>query len=112
MSELARSPETETRPLRRTGPMAGTAFATEWTLEQTAGTAGSSPDAPVLLVVGFDGSEPAQRALDAAAELLRQHGPDATVVLVVGGSSNKHLHVAGSVSSNLAQVDRFPLVVV
>ena len=49
------------------GPLASTAFATEWTMEQTAGTASSSAGAPVVVVVGFDGSEPAQRALDAAA---------------------------------------------
>ncbi|MEA2567781.1 MAG: hypothetical protein QOD49_2958, partial [Actinomycetota bacterium] len=54
----------------------------------------------------------ANELLDAAEELRRQRGPDATVVLVVGGSSNQHLHVAGSVPSNLAQADRFPLVVV
>ncbi|MEA2564833.1 MAG: hypothetical protein QOD49_10 [Actinomycetota bacterium] len=184
MSNLTRPPETTLR--RRTDLSAGTAFVTDWALEQTAGTAGTSPEAPVVLVVGFDGSEPAQRALDAATELLRdregmlevvyvaqdpagsvsstgietsapahdvesrlayevrarldttepswhfqrrhgvvanelldaaeelrrQRGPDAAVVLVVGGSSNQHLHVAGSVPSNLAQVDRFPLVVV
>jgi nucleotide-binding universal stress UspA family protein len=190
MSNSTRPQETTLvrRAHPRTDPLPGTAFVTEWALEQTAGTAGSSPDAPVVLVVGFDGSEPAQRALDAAAQLLRdregmlevvyvaqdpagsasptgfetspstpardvesrlahevrdrldttdpswhfqrrqgavaselldaadelrrQHGLDTTVVLVVGGSSNQHLHVAGSVSSNLAQVDRFPLVVV
>jgi nucleotide-binding universal stress UspA family protein len=193
MSELTLTPENETETKanlrrRRTGPVPGTAFVTEWTLEQTAGTAGTSPVAPVVLVVGFDGSEPAKRALDAAVELLRgregrlevvyvaqdpagstsskrfassppapaddlegrlahevrslldttepswhfqrrggavarelldaaeelrrQRGPDATIVLVVGGASNRHLHVAGSVPSSLAEVDRFPLVVV
>jgi nucleotide-binding universal stress UspA family protein len=186
MSNLTRPAETTLR--RRTDPLEGTAFVTEWALEQTAGTAGRPPDAPVDFVVGFDGSEPARRALDAAAQLLRhregllevvfvaqdpagsapsqrsdtsppataddlesrlahevrarldttepswhfqrrhgavahellgaadelrrQRGPDGAIVLVVGGSSNQHLHVAGSVSSNLAEVDRFPLVVV
>ena len=180
-------PETRLRP-GSTGSSASTAFATEWALEQTAGTTGSTPGAPVFVVVGFDGSEPAQRALDAAARLLRdrdgrlevvyvahvpagptpsagsmaevsnrtddpgrrladevrarleptearwhferrsgavareliavadelrrQRGADATIVLFVGGSSPKHPHVAGSVSLHLAQVDRFPLVVV
>jgi len=193
MSELTLTPESETKTKtkteprrRRTRPVPGTAFVTEWTLEQTAGTAGTSPVAPVVLVVGFDGSEPAKRALDAAAELLRgregrlevvyvaqdpaastsservdtsapaadlqsrlahevraqldttdpswhfqrrdgavahelldaaeelrrQRGPDATIALVVGGASSRHLHVAGSVPSSLAEVDRFPLVVV
>jgi len=176
------------RPLG-TSPMTSTAFATEWAMEQTAGTAGSSPDDPVVVVVGFDGSEPAQRALDAAAGLLRgregqlevvhvahvsptaalskrsetsalasvdnverrladevrarlepmeprwhfqprdgsvadeliavadefrrERGPDATIVLVVGGPSRNHHHeIGGSVSLTLAEVDRFPLVVV
>jgi hypothetical protein len=65
MRELTRPPKTETKLRRRTGPLPGTAFATEWTLEQAAGTVGSSPDAPAVVVVGFDGSEPAQRALNA-----------------------------------------------
>src|SRR3989442_1491709 len=47
---------------RGNGSLASTAFATEWAMEQTAGTARSSPGAPVVVVVGFDGSEPAQRA--------------------------------------------------
>ena len=170
------------------GPLASTAFATEWTMEQTAGTARSSPGAPVVVVVGFDGSEPAQRALDAAAGLLRgregqlevvyvahvpasaalskrfepsttapegdldhrldhdvrarlepteprwhfqrrdgevadeliavadelrsQRGSDANIVLVVGGPSHQPHHHVGSVSLNLARIDRFPLVVV
>jgi len=161
------------------GPLASTAFATEWTMEQTAGTARSSPGAPVVVVVGFDGSEPARRALDAAARLLRgrdgqlevvqvapvpaspttapegdldhrldhdvrarleateprwhvqrrdgevadeliavadelrsQRGSDANIVLVVGGPSHQPHHHVGSVSLNLARIDRFPLVVV
>ena len=157
-------------------------------MEQTAGTAGSSPADPVVVVVGFDGSEPAQRALDAAAGLLRgregqlevvyvahvpasaalskrsetsttapegdldhrldhdvrarleateprwhvqrrdgevadeliavadelrsQRGSDANIVLVVGGPSHQPHHHVGSVSLNLARIDRFPLVVV
>ena len=156
-------PETTLGP-RSTGSSASVAFATGWALDQTAGTAGSTPGGPVFVVVGFDGSEPAQRALDAAARLLRdrdgrlevvyvahvpagptpsagsmaearwhferrsgavareliavadelrrQRGADANIVLFVGGSSPKHPHVAGSVSLHLAQVDRFPLVVV
>src|SRR2546423_15543759 len=61
---------------------ASTAFATEWALEQTAGTARSSPSAPVFVIVGFDGSEPARRALDAAAGLLRDRGGQLEVVYV------------------------------
>jgi nucleotide-binding universal stress UspA family protein len=175
-----------------TSPITSTAFATEWAMkamERTAGTAGRSPDDPVIIVVGFDGSEPAQHALDAAAGLLHgregqlevvyvghvpataalsrrtetsalasadnvehrlaeevrarlgsteprwhfqprdgsvaeellavadelrsERGPDATIVLVVGGPSRNHHHEVGrSVSLTLADVDRFPLVVV
>ena len=72
-------PETRLRP-RGTGPLSSTAFATEWAMEQTAGTAGRSPADPVVVVVGFDGSEPAQRALDAAAGLL--HGREGQLEVV------------------------------
>ena len=74
-------PETRLRP-GSTGSSASTAFATEWALEQTAGTAGSTSGAPVFVVVGFDGSEPAQRALDAAARLLRDRDGRLEVVYV------------------------------
>lgn len=149
------------------GPLASTAFATEWTMEQTAGTGRSSPGAPVMVVVGFNGSDPARRALDAAARLLRgrdgqlevvqvaddpdhrldhdvrarlepteprwhfqrrdgavadeliavadelrRKRPDANIILVVGGPSHKDHDVDGSVSTELARIDRFPLVVV
>jgi nucleotide-binding universal stress UspA family protein len=112
------------------------AFATEWEVEQTPGTASGRLSAPLIAVVGFDGSEPAKRALESAARLLRdrdghlevvyvaheliavgdelrrQNGPQATIVLIVGGSSHKHHRLLGSVSSNLERVDRFPVVVV
>src|ERR1700716_3619640 len=84
MSNLTRPPETT--PRRWPDPLAGTAFVTEWALEQTAGTAGRSPDAPVVLVVGFDGSEPARRALDAAAGLLRDREGMLEVVYVAPSS--------------------------
>jgi nucleotide-binding universal stress UspA family protein len=71
--------QTKLRP-RGTGPLTSTAFATEWAMEQTAGTAGRSPADPVVVVVGFDGSEPAQRALDAAAGLL--HGREGQLEVV------------------------------
>jgi hypothetical protein len=54
----------------------------------------------------------AHELIAVADELRRQRGPDANIVLFVGGSSPKHPHVAGSVSLHLAQADRFPLVVV
>jgi nucleotide-binding universal stress UspA family protein len=65
--------------------LTSTAFATEWAMEameQTAGTAGNSPDDPVVVVVGFDGSEASQRALDAAAGLLRGREGQLEVVYV------------------------------
>jgi nucleotide-binding universal stress UspA family protein len=73
--------QTKLRP-RGTGPLTSTAFATEWAMEQTAGTAGRSPADPVVVVVGFDGSEPAQRALDAAAGLLHDREGQLEVVYV------------------------------
>ena len=73
--------QTNLRP-QGTGPLTSTAFATEWAMEQTAGTAGSSPADAVVVVVGFDGSEPAQRAVDAAAGLLRGREGQLEVVYV------------------------------
>jgi nucleotide-binding universal stress UspA family protein len=156
--------------------------------QQTAGTASGRLSAPLLAVVGFDGSEPAKRALESAARLLhdrdghlevvyvahapataamtpmamaeiasafdelerllghevsnrlasteprwhfrrrdgavareliavgdelrQQYGPQATIVLIVGGSEHRHRRLLGSVSSNLERVDRFPVMVV
>jgi nucleotide-binding universal stress UspA family protein len=164
------------------------AFGIEWEPQQTAGTAGGASTGPVFLVVGYDGTEPAQRALDSAAtflhdragalevvyvahlpagatlsaeavsevkdgfddlethfaaevrsrlganvprwhfqrrdgtvaheltavadELRRQHGPQARIAIIVGGSAHNDHRVLGSVSMNLERVDRFPVVVV
>jgi nucleotide-binding universal stress UspA family protein len=163
-------------------------FVSEWNLEQSAGTMTSGPTDPVFLVVGFDGSEPAQRALDAAVrlihnrngqleivyvahlptgagmsaeamadlrnrlddlaahlasdvrsrlgrreprwhfqrrdgqvadelttvaeELRREHSPEARVAVIVGGSAHKSHRIPGSVSMNLEQDARFPVMVV
>jgi nucleotide-binding universal stress UspA family protein len=163
-------------------------FVTEWNLEQSAGTMSGTPTDPVFLVVGFDGTEPAQRALDAAARLLhnrngqlevvyvahlptvagisaddmadlrvglddlaahlatdvrirlgrseprwhfqrrdgqvahelttvaeelrREHSPKARVAVIVGGSAHKSHRTPGSVSMNLEQDGRFPVMVV
>jgi nucleotide-binding universal stress UspA family protein len=51
-------------------------------IEQTAGTIGQSPTAPVYAVVGFDGSPPAIRALDGAAGLLNGRPGSLEVVFV------------------------------
>jgi nucleotide-binding universal stress UspA family protein len=164
-----------------------TMFATEWDLEQTAGTANSPPSTSVFAVVGFDGSAPAVRALDGAARLLhdragqlevvfvasvpgvaalsaeataaletsldergralseevraqldgiearwrfqrrdgtvaheliaaadelrREHGPDAKIVIVIGGSSQRHHRLFGSSAIGVVRHDRYPVLV-
>jgi nucleotide-binding universal stress UspA family protein len=164
--------------------------------DQTAGTFTGPPDAQVYAVVGFDGSTPARRALDAASRLLndhpggmeivyvahlpaliaagdvsgrasaevrqgfdhaarelsgevrarlqashrrgaaqhwhfrrrdgaiadqliavaddlgRQHGPDASVVIVVGRSEHGYHHVLGSVPQALEQHSHYPVIVI
>src|SRR5439155_7278254 len=89
---------------RGNGPLTSTAFATEWAMEQTAGTAGSSPGAPVVVVVGFDGSEPAQRALDAAAGLLRGREGQLEVVHVAHVAASAGLSTQSETSA-LASAD-------
>lgn len=168
-----RSSAVSLRPLRL-GPLPSAAFATEWAMEQTAGTASEAAVSSVFIVVGFDGSEAGERALDAAAgllqdregalevvyvpadpdmpehpeqrlaprirerlltterrwhfqrrdgavtdqliavaeELRREHGPEAAIILVVGGTPPTHEHTGGSVVLDLARADRFPMVVV
>ncbi len=59
-----------------------------------------------------DGSV-AEELIAVADELRGERGPEANIVLVVGGPSrNQHHEIGGSVSLTLAEVDRFPLVVV
>lgn len=53
-----------------------------WRSAQTAGTAAPPLSVPVFLIVGFDGTEPAQRALDSAASLLHGHDGALEVVYV------------------------------
>jgi nucleotide-binding universal stress UspA family protein len=164
------------------------AFVTDWAVERGAGTGSSPTTGAVFAVVGFDGSEPAQRALDGAARLLRGRdgemevvyvaslpataslsggatveleksfddrerelsnevrtrlhgtesrwrfqrrdgavaheliaaadelrrlrGPDANVVIVVGGSSQRYHRMFGSAALNVVRHDRYPVVVV
>jgi nucleotide-binding universal stress UspA family protein len=63
-------------------PTQSAAFASEWEGQQTAGTASAPLSAPLLAVVGFDGSEPAKRALDSAARLLHDREGHLEVVYV------------------------------
>jgi nucleotide-binding universal stress UspA family protein len=72
--------------------------------EQTAGTLTGSPDTQVYAVVGFDGSAPALRALDAAARLLNDRPGGMEIVyvahlsaLIVGGD------VGGRASAEVLQ---------
>jgi nucleotide-binding universal stress UspA family protein len=71
--------QTERRPSAAAG-VAG--FATDWELGRRGGTATSPLRTPVYLVVGFDGTEPSQRALDSAARLLHDHDGGLEVVYV------------------------------
>jgi nucleotide-binding universal stress UspA family protein len=57
-------------------------FATGSEIERTAGTLGASPTDPIFLVVGFDGTEPAQRALESATRLLHNRDGALEVVYV------------------------------
>jgi nucleotide-binding universal stress UspA family protein len=54
----------------------------EWENDQTAGTASGVSLAPVFIIVGFDGSEPAQRALDSAAKFLQIQNGELDIVYV------------------------------
>lgn len=57
-------------------------FAVDWDLEQTTGTSGHRPEKPLIVVVGYDGSEPAEHALDEAVKLLRHREGELEVVFV------------------------------
>jgi nucleotide-binding universal stress UspA family protein len=58
------------------------AFRTDWDLEPSAGTSGGGAGKPLVVVVGFDGSQPARRALDRAANLLRLREGQLEVVFI------------------------------
>jgi nucleotide-binding universal stress UspA family protein len=54
-----------------------------------------------------------QQLAAAARELRSEHGPDATIVIIVGGSTHRAHHIAGSVAVALARADTgFPFLVV
>lgn len=53
----------------------------------------------------------ADELLAVADALHAEHGPVATVVLIIGRSAHKYHHVAGSVAHALEWQDRYPLVV-
>jgi nucleotide-binding universal stress UspA family protein len=59
-----------------------TTLAPRSTGQSTAGTAGSSPARPLIMVVGYDGSAPARHALDQAVDLLRYRDGALQVVYV------------------------------
>jgi nucleotide-binding universal stress UspA family protein len=54
----------------------------------------------------------ATELLAVAAEVYRQYGDSADVIIAVGGPSHHYHHLVGSVGVNLVHADRFPVVVV
>jgi nucleotide-binding universal stress UspA family protein len=79
-------------------------FTTDWSAERSSGTAGQSdPDQAVKLVavVGFDGSDPSKRALQAATRLLAGRRGRIEVVWVA------HLSSAAALSADaMVEVER------
>lgn len=73
-------------------------------LEQTAGTIGESPAAPVYAVVGFDGTAPAIRALDGAARLLHGRAGGLEIVFVAHVTALEAL-AASAVAEALSSFD-------
>jgi nucleotide-binding universal stress UspA family protein len=70
-------------------------------LEQAPGKQERRADPPLIVVVGYDGSEPARRALERAADLLRHHEGELEVVYVA------HAPAATELSSEaLVQIQR------
>jgi nucleotide-binding universal stress UspA family protein len=99
--------KTKLRPLRA-GPLASTAFAREWALERSVGTGSSTPRTRVFVVVGFDGSDSAKRALDAAVELLRNREGQLQVVHVahVPASSTSSKRFEASTAASAYDMER------
>jgi nucleotide-binding universal stress UspA family protein len=87
----------------------------------------TAPSAGFLrIVVGYDGSAPASRALDAAVERcqgvvaeeliavaagIRDARPGQNVVIVIGSSSHATHRMAGSVAASLARHAPVPLLI-
>jgi nucleotide-binding universal stress UspA family protein len=70
------------------------AFTMEWETQPPAGTVGSVREAPLFLVVGYDGTPPAQRALDSAARLLHDRDGALEIVYVA------HVPVGAALSAD------------
>jgi len=56
--------------------------------------------------------EVADNLIAAADELRRQHGPDATVLLIVGRSEHGYHHALGSVPSALERHVHYPVIII
>ena len=67
-------------------------LAPTWTVGTTAGTVAGSPAPRLIMVVGYDGSQPARHALDQAADLLRHR--EGALEVVYGA----HLPVGATLS--------------
>jgi nucleotide-binding universal stress UspA family protein len=78
-------------------------------MEQTAGTAAAARGAPMFVVVGFDGSEAGQRALDAGAGMLRDREGRLEVVYVAtdaDASTHPEQRLAPEVRERLQATER------
>jgi nucleotide-binding universal stress UspA family protein len=76
-------------------------FTTDWSAEQTSGTAEPDQAVRLVAVVGFDGSEPSKRALQTARRLLLGRQGRIEVVWVA------HLSSAASLSADaVVEVER------
>jgi nucleotide-binding universal stress UspA family protein len=54
----------------------------------------------------------AEQLIAAADDLARQHGPDASVVIVVGRSEHGYHHILGSVPQALERHNHYPVIVI
>ena len=75
-----------------------------WGFETTAGSAGRRPGKRLVMVVGYDGTEPSRRALEEAEDLLRNREGSLELVFVAHVSSSAAL-AAGAVPGILEGLD-------